>query len=97
MAGAINLKRAINAIDRGGTLFGVGGICLKRDRATTVQRYCWRRGVRNSDNPLGGRFIACRVSGGIGQRVDTRRGGIDINPFRSNSEQPLPNRRTIRQ
>jgi len=27
----------------------------------------------------------------------TRRGGIDINPFRSNSEQPLPNRRTIRQ
>jgi len=27
----------------------------------------------------------------------TRRGGIDINPFRSNSELPLPNRRTIRQ
>lgn len=27
----------------------------------------------------------------------TRRGGIDINPFRSNYEQPLPNRRTIRQ
>ncbi len=27
----------------------------------------------------------------------TRRGGIDINPFRSNSEQALPNRRTVRQ
>ncbi|MDX1804978.1 MAG: NADPH-dependent 7-cyano-7-deazaguanine reductase QueF [Alcanivorax sp.] len=27
----------------------------------------------------------------------TRRGGIDINPFRSNHEQDLPNRRTIRQ
>ncbi|EKF72780.1 7-cyano-7-deazaguanine reductase [Alcanivorax hongdengensis A-11-3] len=27
----------------------------------------------------------------------TRRGGIDINPFRSNFEQALPNRRTVRQ
>lgn len=27
----------------------------------------------------------------------TRRGGLDINPFRSNFEEPLPNRRTVRQ
>lgn len=27
----------------------------------------------------------------------TRRGGLDINPFRTNFEEPLPNRRTVRQ
>ena len=72
-----NVERTVNTIDSGGTLLGVSSISLKRNRATAVKRYCWRRGVRNGDHTLGRRFISGSVSGGIGQRIDTRRCGID--------------------